>query len=248
MPSGDLGPHPARTPAPAAGPRRRCCSAVAAGPAPGARGALRARRGDRPDHVVCADGAGGSGPATGPVINHDASGGGLRLGERPHQAGPPHGAGVEGLPVTSPSSRASRADQAAPIQVVRPVGRSTWTGTARPATPAGGRRRGDTPARPANALTRIKNTTGRGKGKGGKWAGQAEQDPGKTEEQAGNSPQAVKGPSIISYNLRREERLGGMKVRYNKIKIATGRKARELDERQADVIRELLQWARQYRQ
>ena len=37
-----------------------------------------------------------------------------------------------------------------------------------------------------------------------------------------------------------------MKVRY-KIKIATGRKARELDERQADVIRELLQWARQYR-
>jgi hypothetical protein len=32
----------------------------------------------------------------------------------------------------------SRADQAAPIQVVRPVGRSTWTGPARPATPAGG--------------------------------------------------------------------------------------------------------------
>ena len=55
-----------------------------------------------------------------------------------------------------------------------------------------------------------------------------------SEEQAGNSPQTVKGPSIISYNLRREERPGGMKVRY-KIKIATGRKARELDERQADA-------------
>jgi hypothetical protein len=68
----------------------------------------------------------------------------------------------------------------------------------------------------------------------------------KTEEQAGNSPQAVKGPSIISYNLRGEERPGGMKARY-KIKIATGRKARELDERQAEVIRELLQWARQHR-
>ncbi len=37
-----------------------------------------------------------------------------------------------------------------------------------------------------------------------------------------------------------------MKVRY-KIKIETGRKARELDERQADVIRELLEWARRHR-
>ena len=77
--------------------------------------------------------------------------------------------------------------------------------------------------------------------------GQAGQGREEAEEQASNSPQAVKGPSIISYNLRREERPGGMKVRY-KIKIATGRKARELDERQAEVIRELLQWARQHRQ
>ena len=37
-----------------------------------------------------------------------------------------------------------------------------------------------------------------------------------------------------------------MKVRY-KIKMETGRKARELDERQAEVIRDLLAWARQYR-
>ena len=36
-----------------------------------------------------------------------------------------------------------------------------------------------------------------------------------------------------------------MKVRY-KVKIETGRKARELDERQAEIIRELLQWARQH--
>jgi len=34
-----------------------------------------------------------------------------------------------------------------------------------------------------------------------------------------------------------------MKVRY-KVKIETGRKARELDERQAEVIRDLLAWAR----
>ena len=37
-----------------------------------------------------------------------------------------------------------------------------------------------------------------------------------------------------------------MKVRY-KIKIETGRKARELDEQQAEIIWELLRWARQYR-
>ena len=37
-----------------------------------------------------------------------------------------------------------------------------------------------------------------------------------------------------------------MKARY-KIKIETGRKAGELDERQAAVIRDLLAWARQPR-
>ncbi len=51
---------------------------------------------------------------------------------------------------------------------------------------------------------------------------------------------------IVAYNLREEERPGGLKVRY-KIKIETGRKARELDEQQAEVIRDLLAWARQYR-
>jgi hypothetical protein len=75
---------------------------------------------------------------------------------------------------------------------------------------------------------------------------QAGEGRGKAEEQAGHSPQAIKGPPIISYNLRREERPGGMKVRY-KIKIETGRKARELDERQAEMIRDLLAWVRQHR-
>ncbi len=62
----------------------------------------------------------------------------------------------------------------------------------------------------------------------------------------GNSAGELKGPRIIAYNLREEERPGGMKVRY-KIRIETGRKARELDERQAEVIRDLLHWARQHR-
>ena len=54
-------------PAPVAGPRHHRGCAVAARPAPGAGAALRARRRDRPDHVVRADRAGGSGPAAGPV-------------------------------------------------------------------------------------------------------------------------------------------------------------------------------------
>jgi hypothetical protein len=73
------------------------------------------------------------------------------------------------------------------------------------------------------------------------------QDRKRPEEQSGDSPAIIPGPAIIAYNLRRAERPGGMKARY-KIKIETGRKARELDERQAEVIRELLQWARQHRQ
>jgi hypothetical protein len=67
--------------------------------------------------------------------------------------------------------------------------------------------------------------------------------PGK---QPGNSPDDNAPARIIAYNLRRNERPGGMKVRY-KVKIETGRKARELDARQAEVITELLRWARQYR-
>ncbi len=66
------------------------------------------------------------------------------------------------------------------------------------------------------------------------------------ETHSGNSAGDLKWPRVIAYNLRKEERPGVMKVRY-KIKIETGRKARELDERQAEVIRDLLHWARQHR-
>jgi hypothetical protein len=72
------------------------------------------------------------------------------------------------------------------------------------------------------------------------------QDPEMPEKQAGNSSGTISGPDIVAYNLRKEERPAGMKVRY-KVKIETGRKARELDERQAEVIRDLLTWARQHR-
>jgi hypothetical protein len=70
---------------------------------------------------------------------------------------------------------------------------------------------------------------------------QAQQDPEKTGEQAGNSPSAIPGPCIISYNLREEERPAGIMVRW-KWRAATGRKAAVLDARQAEVIRRILQW------
>ena len=51
---------------------------------------------------------------------------------------------------------------------------------------------------------------------------------------------------LISYNVNETERPGGLKIRF-KVKIVTGRRAAVLDERQAEAIRGLLLWARQYR-
>jgi hypothetical protein len=55
------------------------------------------------------------------------------------------------------------------------------------------------------------------------------------------------GARIISYNFSEGERPGGMKVRA-KIRIVKGREAQAVDAAQAEVIRELLLWARQHRQ
>lgn len=59
-------------------------------------------------------------------------------------------------------------------------------------------------------------------------------------------PGMVNGPRVISYNLSEGERPGGIKVRY-KIRIATGKRAKEIDARQARVIMEVLQWSRQHK-
>jgi hypothetical protein len=66
------------------------------------------------------------------------------------------------------------------------------------------------------------------------------------EEHDSNSPEMVKGPRIISYNIGEEERPGGIKVRY-KIRVATGKRAREIDARQAEVIMEVLKWSAQHK-
>ena len=62
---------------------------------------------------------------------------------------------------------------------------------------------------------------------------------------AGNSRPAISGTRVISYNLSEEERPGGIKVRF-KIRVVTGKRAREIDARQAEAIMEVLRWARQH--
>ena len=55
---------------------------------------------------------------------------------------------------------------------------------------------------------------------------------------------AVNG-RVISYNVSEDQRPGGIKVRF-KIRIATGKRAKQIDARQAKVIMEVLQWQRQH--
>jgi hypothetical protein len=67
-------------------------------------------------------------------------------------------------------------------------------------------------------------------------------------ESSGNnddkSMPSIPESGILAYNVREGERPDGLKVRF-KITIATGAEARELDARQAEAIRRLLQWAQQ---
>jgi hypothetical protein len=72
-------------------------------------------------------------------------------------------------------------------------------------------------------------------------------DSGKDPVNHGDNPAGmVKGPRIISYNLREGERPGGMKVRF-KVRVETGKKAAALNAQQAQAIKELLEWERQHR-
>ena len=66
------------------------------------------------------------------------------------------------------------------------------------------------------------------------------------ENDYGNLPGIAPNGRVISYNVPEGERPGGIKVRF-KIRIATGKRARLIDARQAEVIMEVLQWQRQQR-
>jgi hypothetical protein len=60
-----------------------------------------------------------------------------------------------------------------------------------------------------------------------------------------NTPGIAANGRVISYNVSEDQRPGGIKVRF-KIRVATGKRAREIDARQAKVIMEVLQWQRQH--
>jgi hypothetical protein len=59
-----------------------------------------------------------------------------------------------------------------------------------------------------------------------------------------NAPGIGANGRVISYNVREDQRPGGIKVRF-KIRVATGKRAKEIDARQAKAIMEVLQWQRQ---
>jgi len=50
---------------------------------------------------------------------------------------------------------------------------------------------------------------------------------------------------VISYNVPEGDRPAGIKVRF-KIRVVTGKRAKEIDARQARAIMEVLQWHRQH--
>lgn len=53
---------------------------------------------------------------------------------------------------------------------------------------------------------------------------------------------SIPGGTIFSYNLDDSKTPGGMKVRW-KVRVVTGAEAQRWDARQAEAIRELLEWA-----
>jgi hypothetical protein len=68
-------------------------------------------------------------------------------------------------------------------------------------------------------------------------------------ENSGNRPDDTPGMlhnvRVVSYNIPEGDRPGGIKVRF-KIRVVTGKRAKEIDARQARAILEVLQWQRQH--
>jgi hypothetical protein len=74
----------------------------------------------------------------------------------------------------------------------------------------------------------------------------AAEKPGeRRENHHDNLPGITPEGRVISYNVPAGERPGGIRIRF-KIRIATGKRAAEIDARQAKVIMEVLRWQRQH--
>ena len=70
-------------------------------------------------------------------------------------------------------------------------------------------------------------------------------DPESNKNCAQELPDAIPNGTIFSYNLNDNKTPGGLKVRW-KIRIATGAEGARWDARQAQAIKELLQWAQRH--
>ena len=66
----------------------------------------------------------------------------------------------------------------------------------------------------------------------------------KAGNNAGNRPGIGENVRLISYNVLEGNRPDGIKVRF-KIRVVTGKRAKEIDARQARAILEVLKWQRQ---
>jgi hypothetical protein len=64
----------------------------------------------------------------------------------------------------------------------------------------------------------------------------------KREEKPPYTPEIIPGTGEIAYNLDDKKTPGGLKVRW-KIRIAQGKEAERVAARQAEAIKEILQWA-----
>jgi hypothetical protein len=73
--------------------------------------------------------------------------------------------------------------------------------------------------------------------------------PESQQENTGEYPlellEAIPNGTIFSYNLDDNKTPGGLKVRW-KIRVATGAEGARWDARQAEAIKELLQWAHRH--
>jgi hypothetical protein len=68
---------------------------------------------------------------------------------------------------------------------------------------------------------------------------------GKGREDAGNSPAAIPGGTVYTYNLDDTKTPGGIKVRW-KIRVVSGPEAARYDARQAQAIMEALRWTHRH--
>ena len=77
-----------------------------------------------------------------------------------------------------------------------------------------------------------------------------ETDPDKPGKRQGNDLNNMPGMAgndrVISYNLDKDERPAGLKIRY-KIRVESGKKAAARDAMLASAVKELLEWSRQHR-